>query len=109
VVVTQAPAATQPPARIVVNGVAYAAVQPTAPAPVVAARTPGAVQVQAPVAVGQVPYVAPRTTAPTTQLAAAPRPSAGACDGLLSNGCYLAKRRFSTPRGMELRCTIICE
>jgi hypothetical protein len=91
----------------VVNGVAYAAVQPTAPAPVAAARTPYAMA-QAPVAVGQVPYAAPRTV-PATQLAAAPRPAAGTCDGLLSNGCYLAKRRFSTPRGMELRCTIICE
>jgi len=92
----------------VVNGVAYAAVQSTAPAPVVPARTPTVVQVPASVAAGQVPYVAPRTVS-ATQLTAATRPTAATCDGLLSNGCYLAKRRFSTPRGMELRCTIICE
>jgi len=28
---------------------------------------------------------------------------------MLANGCYLAMRRFSTPAGGELRCTIICE
>src|SRR5262249_32861007 len=80
-VATQAPAPVQAPARIVV--------QSTAPAPVAA----------------QGPYAA----VPAMQLAAAPRPAAQTCDGFLTNGCYLAKRRFSTPRGMELRCTMICE
>jgi hypothetical protein len=80
----------------VVNGVAYAAVQAPAPAQVAAARPT---------------YAATRAPAPVaaTQLAAAPRPAAAMCDGLLANGCYLAKRKFSTPRGPELRCTIVCE
>jgi hypothetical protein len=96
--VTQAPAAPQAPARIVVNGVQYVAVQ--APAPVAA-----------PVAAARPAYAVTRALAPVapTQLAAAPRPATAMCDGLLANGCYLAKRKFSTPRGPELRCTIVCE
>jgi hypothetical protein len=31
------------------------------------------------------------------------------CDKLLGNGCYMAKRKFSTPDGDVLRCVKICD
>jgi hypothetical protein len=31
------------------------------------------------------------------------------CDRLLRNGCYLAMRKYSTPNGVDLRCSMICE
>jgi len=37
-------------------------------------------------------------------------PSVGpVCDGFLSNGCYLAKQKVSTTKGIELRCTVMCQ
>src|SRR5262249_27259592 len=82
------PAPAQAPARIMVNGVIYA-VQGPAPAASAPAQVSPAVR----------PAVA------VSQVAAAPRPAA-VCDGMLPNGCYLAKRKFSTPQGgAELRCT----
>jgi hypothetical protein len=88
-VATQTPPAAQTPARIMVNGVAYAAVQAPAPAQVTAIRAPASVALP--------------------QVATAARPAAAMCDGLLANGCYLTKRKFSTAQGPELRCTVVCE
>jgi hypothetical protein len=79
---SQPAAAPQAPARIMVNGVVYAAVQAPAAAPVTAM---------------------PAQSTPV----AAVRPAA--CDGILANGCYFAKRKVSTPQGTELRCTVLCE
>jgi hypothetical protein len=88
-VVTQVPPAVQAPARIMVNGVTYGAVQAPAAGQVTMTRAPASVAL--------------------SQVATAPRPAAAVCDGLLANGCYLAKRKVSTPQGPELRCTKVCD
>jgi hypothetical protein len=95
VVTTSTTPATQPPARIMVNGVTYAAVQaPAAPAQITVAPAPA---------------TAIRTAAPATMTQATGAPRPATCDGMLPNGCYLAKRKFSTPQGSELRCTVVCD
>lgn len=54
--------------------------------------------------------VQPTAAAAPAQPATAPRAKAATCDGLLPNGCYLAKRKFSTSQGgAELRCTLVCD
>ena len=48
--------------------------------------------------------------APAVAVNAVAAPPAGpVCDGFLSNGCYLAKRKVSTPNGIELRCSLMCD
>ena len=88
------PVVTQAPAPVAVTRAPSAMAQ--APAPMAVTQVPYAARVPAPVAANQVAYNTPRTPAQV-------------CDGVLANGCYLAKRRFSSANGPVLRCTILCD
>jgi hypothetical protein len=115
---TYAPVPTSMPAT------AYAPVAPRAPAPTayIANGTPVTTYAPAPApayapapapayapVVNRVPAAAPPQGVIVQQPASYAAATGPTCNQMLANGCYLAMRKFSTPAGIALHCTMICE